>query len=284
MKILNLLILFLSFSCTVDVSDIVFKESEKRIIIDAVFTDDIKFNYVSVSYSSHFDKKIIIENEDNAKITVVDMETNIADTLKNISNGQYAFSNQFIALENHRYKLKVQINNSVYESIASCPQKIDNEIKDFRSKFQEKAQNFKNYGQYNFGDKKHIFLGDSVFIVKANAYFNGNQESYFRGELYRNSDKYINPNIFFIFSGLLFKNEINEIEMPGSFKSKDILNMYIFQTNKTTFKFYENLRLLSNYEGGFYSPPPGNPNSNISNNSLGLFEISLVKKFAFEVK
>lgn len=285
MKKIILLFIFFTVSCVENISDITFKQSNKKIVIDALFSDNYLYNKVILNYSTQFNYQNKIEKISHAIVIIKNITENTFDTLILKSEGIYVPKNKsFIAKPNQEFELNITLDGSFYKSKSKCETKVGFEIEDLSSNFSEIAKPFKNYSQFNFSEKRYIYTGDSVYTISSNGRINNKENNYIRGEIFRFKDKYKNPNLFFIFDTEKLKDEINNINPPGSFLRNDLITIAVFGINEATYKYYQTLRQLTNYEGGFFSPPPGNPTSNIDNGGLGLFDVCLIKEYKIIVR
>ncbi len=285
MKKIILLLFIFQISCVENISQQTLQQSVKRVVIDAVFSDLVDFNRVIITQSTQFDTQNKIEKVENGLVIIKNTTQNISDTLLHTKDGIYKSNKtNFVPKSNQIYELIVEVNGQKYTSKTKCPAKVGFELIDLRSKFKEIARPFANYAQFNFSENRYIYSGDSLFEVEANGRINRSENNYLRGEVYRFDDKYKNPNIFLIFDTQRVVNEVNNINPPGAFLRNDEVSIYIFGITPESYKFYQTLRQLTNYEGGLFSPSQGNPISNLDNGALGLFDVCLIKKFKIFVK
>ena len=278
----SLLIFFLACSCTKILNDYEVKTNGPEIIIEGVIIDSLTSHYVKITKSGTFENTTATSQiVENAFVTIEE-EGGKTDTLKYTERGIYK-SAKWAGTPGKTYYLKAVVEGKMFTAADKMPINFGFSVDSFYSKFAEFAPRFNNYGQFNFSDKRYIFTNDSVFKVFLNGRFENTENGFYRGEMFRNSYIYRNPKILLLFNTQYFSGKISDIEIPAGFIRNDTVSFHIYTISPVSYRFYQSFRQLINYEGGIFSPPPGNPVSNISG-GFGLFEASRIKKYYIIVK
>lgn len=94
------------------------------------------------------------------------------------------------------------------------------------------------------------------------------------------SDKYFNDNIY----GMEISNGMSpESSTFYDFFYGSRYDIKMYSIDKNVFDHFEVLKEQFNSDGGVYKPFPSTPPSNISNNALGVFRVSSIKRFQGKV-
>lgn len=285
MKRLFILLIFFQ-SCRQPIDDFKFNEIEPSLIIEALVTDSLTHHKVKLSYSASLNNETTPNYtiEKNASIVVQNLSTNKIDSFKFDKDTQKYISNLIAFKPNEPLKMIVSINGKSYEAYNMIPTSDSVSIDTIYSEFVQQAEEFNSYGQFYFSNKRYIFTGDSIYRVKISAYMGNQVNSYFRAELFRNSFQYKNSKQIFILNNELIGGTIERVQIPGYFLEKDTASVLFYKISKETFRYYESLRQLNDYEGGLFTPPPGKVFTNFNKNAIGFFEASSVIKEYIVIK
>lgn len=282
-RTLVILILVFSGACRQTLTDWEWQQSPPLPVIEALITDSLKQHYVKITYSTSLGNDSIYNYtiEPNAKVYLTHLGKNIIDTFL-FENGEYRSTLK--AYTNGEYRLDVKIGSNNYSATNTLTNDWDLAVDTIYSKFKETADRFNNYGQFYFGSKRYIFTGDSVYSVYFTAGLPTNNKSFYRAELFRNKSKYKNPKVIYILGTEFLNGVVENQEIPASFILGDTVGVLLYKISEKTFRFYESMRQLNDYEGGIYSPPPGQTYSNFDKNVLGFFECSSQKYYEHKIK
>jgi len=270
------MLIFFTWGCKKVLTNFDINDSQPQIVVEGLVTDSATVHYVRLSYSADFYSAEKTKYIDNASVYISDNQ-GFTDTLKYDTNGYYR-TGKWAGIPGNTYYLDIYSNNIHVSAADVMPASFGFKADSISILYKEKAPTFNNYGQYNFGNIRYIFPGDSVFNVQFSGKFDGERPSYYRADLYRNTYKYSNPNTFFLFNTIVLEGYISKIDIPGTYIASDTVNILIYRVSAASFYYYASLRQLNIYEGGIFSSPSGNPVNNIKGSALGFFEAARVKK------
>lgn len=278
--------IFLAISCT---KTIEFKLNNKNnLVIEALITDSVQNHYVKVSNSADFYSTKGLEYISTANIRI--FEDNILkDSFEYNQNGYYYSSSKWKAEPAKNYKLQVQVGNKTYTAYQKLPPQVDFVIEKYIISYNTRAENYKitlnQYQDRYFTLKGYIQVGDSLYKIKISATYKTCPECFYRLDIYRNDSKFRKQDVFFVLNNEILNGSFTDLEVPGYFLKGDTVSAIVYNTNKEVFKFYQSIITSKNYEGGLFSPPPGNPTSNFDNNEIiGFFECASAKKISIIIK
>jgi len=105
--------------------------------------------------------------------------------------------------------------------------------------------------------------------------------NYYRFKIYEDDSLYNEPEDYLIQSDELLQADIDTLQLANyAFDLGDSVRIEMFSLNKDVFNYYNQLVELLFNDGGLFSPPPRNPDTNIINVSnpnlppLGFFQVS----------
>lgn len=107
--------------------------------------------------------------------------------------------------------------------------------------------------------------------------------NYYRFKIYENDSLYNQPEDFLIQSDELLQAQIDSLQLADySFDLTDTVRIEMYSLNQDVYEYYNQLLELLFNDGGLFSSPPRNPDSNIVNTTnpddppLGFFQVSSV--------
>lgn len=105
--------------------------------------------------------------------------------------------------------------------------------------------------------------------------------NYYRFKVYENDSLYNGPEDYLIQSDEFLRAQIDTLQLANySFDLTDTVRIEMYSLNKDVFEYYNQLTELLFNDGGLFSSPPRNPDSNITNVTnpddppLGFFQVS----------
>lgn len=147
---------------------------------------------------------------------------------------------------------------------------------------------------YKYGDLAEFWFGPNPYVINAaepdkvmNVYkiYLYSQESqietnYYRFDVKRNGRSWLQPGQIIVADDFAIGENIAGIEFPGYFVEGDQVEFFMYGISREAYNFYTSLLNTMQNDGGGFSPPPGNPVTNIydeaGNPGLGFFEVARV--------
>lgn len=222
-------------------------DAEKIPVIEAIWTDRPGQNWVSVSYSREFYDTLDNEVVTDAEVFVTDPESGMRVDFRFVESlGYYLPLNNETAQIGHNYLLEVRIGEQVYQATGQVlqPPVLDSLTYAFYEEdiFRDEGYYLKVYGKIPFRDNNFY----RVRITKNDTLLNRRQD-------YLLFDDSFGTSIL-----------DNGFELMGfPFKKDDRIKLELFRLNKEPFDYLNQLVNLLYNDGGLFSPPPQNPQSNI---------------------
>lgn len=247
-------IAWLMSSC-VEVINLKHDNTDPILIVDAQITDqpgpyDVKLS-TTISFNSN-DRSLLVND---ALVTISDNAGNEED-LTFTENGIYQ-TNSFQGVVGRTYSLTIQYNGQTYT--AQSTMLPVSEIDTLFSSFQQ-ATNFLDAGYY-------VSLAAAVSVP--------NNINYYRWKLYENDSLYNGREDIFVADDEYAEGEF-EFRFDYPFEINDQVRIEMYSLNKDALDYYNGFVEVLQSDGGFFSPPPVNAPSNISNGALGLFQANAV--------
>lgn len=247
----NYLLLFIAlfFSSCEKVLDLHLGNTEPKVVIESIFTNQSQRHVVSISYTSDFEAN-------NAKIPVVDAVVTLKEengptlTFTQLTPGNYS-SNRYRGVPGRKYTLSVTVKGVTYIASSTMPMPVD-----ITSLSQSELSFFgerRKVVQLNYKDPIGIpnFYFNRVFV-------NGVRRDNFSLESDRFNDGKDVKNTIYIDEPDLITNDVVRIQM---LTIDENVYRYLFSITQIT---------------GNGGPPttPANPTSNFNNGALGYFSAS----------
>jgi hypothetical protein len=206
--------------------------------------------YILLSKSGGFYAKQPVFVED-ADVAISD-DRGITIQLNYEGDGKYV-TTEMVGEVGRRYHLKILHQGKGYEAWATIPSLPEIESIDVE--------------YFN-----QSVLREEGYYIQLKGEDNSLEPGYYRVLVY-NDDILINPlgtNDFFV--AIADDAEVKKIEVPIPFEAGDKLRLEVLRIDKSAYAFYQSYLLLLLNDGGLFGSPPSNPESNISNEALGLFQ------------
>jgi hypothetical protein len=253
---LSIVLLLLLSSCEQVVS-IDLNQAAPQVVIEGIVTDQSGPYSVSLTRSgNYFEQSLFFPPVTNALVVLSD-DLGAQDTLKEGTPGIYRSSSIFRGTPGRTYALKVETGGQEYDASSTMPHKVAIDslfAVPRRSSSSEPGYDiyllFKdppepgNYYRVNVHVSNPLVATDSI-----------------DGRRYRlYSDKLINGN------EALYKIRARRTIVPGDTITVDLLSL-----DKATYDYYLTLNNILTSDRSPTSLSPANPNTNLSNGSLGYF-------------
>jgi len=234
-------------------------------VIEGVWTDAGALNFVRITKSKDFYNEDPNEVIEDAEVVIKNLATgvNIPFRFSNQANRYFPFFN-FGGTIGDTYQLSVKWNGNEYVSKGTLlePPVLDSityEYKDERL-FREAGYYLTLYGKIPF-----------------------NENNFYRVRIIKNDTLMNNRNDYLLFDDTFGTSILdNGFELSGfPFKANDRVRLELYRLNKDAYDYVNQLVSLLFNDGGLFSPPPQNPQSNIimvygRQEALGYFMVSPV--------
>lgn len=252
-KIIILLIssLIIFTSCQ-DVIDIELNSSEEKLVVEGEINDIDKGCTIKLTKTGDYFSPTGYSLISDAIITITGNNETVI--LNEIESGIYKIDD-FLALENTSYQLKIISEDDEYLADVIIPQKV-------------------NIDSLSFMPTPPSPMLDSGLII--NCHFTDPVEftNYYRLKAYKIGQPENTKGTFVLYDDLIMNG--NSAALPYMYESFQIFDTVVVELlnlDKSTYDFYNT---LSEIAGSSMGPPmggstPANPETNITNNALGYF-------------
>jgi hypothetical protein len=271
-KIYTLIMMIVTLSCD-EVIQLDPEQTDQKIVIEALVTDDPDLNYVRITSNVDFYYQGKIPGISGASILVLDDIGNVYDfveydTSNPDSSGYYFPQPAFTGIINNTYTLDVTLNGITYSATEPMLPNFELDSLSVRKDPDPGQDDIEDNLLYNV-----LFYGFEPQETKDYYYF----EFFANDELLRNeADVFISDDIF-------LAGKISGLEFPFNYALGDSATIRVFSISRKVYLFYSELASVLGNDGGMFSPPPANPLTNLSNGALGVFQVSSVKKKSIRV-
>ena len=140
--------------------------------------------------------------------------------------------------------------------------------------------------EFWFGGQPYVInsieQGDTINIYKVtvNATENQAEDNYYRFDIQRFGRSWLQPGNIIVADDNTISENLDGIDFPGFFVEGDVVDFYMYGISRTAYIFYSDFLNVLNNDGGGFTPPPGNPVTNVfdeeGNPILGIFEVANV--------
>ncbi|MBD3626909.1 DUF4249 family protein [Cyclobacterium sp.] len=221
---------------------------EKTPIIEATWTDDASMNAVTVAYSRDYYDTLPNEVADHAEVSIEDLQTGeIMAFLFEEDLGQYLPANQEVAIIGHEYQLHVSLDGKDYVSKGIT---LEAPVLDSIT--------------YEF--KEERFFASEGYYLTLYGKIPFNENNFYRLILSKNDTVLNRRSDYFLFDDTFGSSILNNgFELTAfSFDKEDVVRLQMLRLNQGAYDYLNQVVSLLFSDGGLFSPPPENPQSNIS--------------------
>lgn len=256
-------LILLITSCQIEV-DLPLAEIEGEVpVVEGVWTDNPNLNEVKVSLARNY------KNQDNFTrivdcnvwIRIKGTDQTIPFKYNEVSNSYRPSNTNLKAVVGETYELFVEWKGNVFfaQGLMLEPPVLDSLAYSFEEKrpFREEGYYIKAYGKIPF-----------------------KENNYYRIQIIENDTLKNNPEDYFLFDDTFgFAFFENGLELGYAFKANDRVRLILYRMTKEPYDYLNQLLGLLFSDGGLFSPPPQNPDSNIrvvsgESKVLGYFMVS----------
>lgn len=246
-NLIRLAIVFLFFSCQEEVLLPLGEKEGPLPVIEAYWTDQPAYNEVKISLTKNYYDTTEYQPVSDAIVSITSEDTGEVIPFVFLSGSQtYRPANpQRRGVPGHRYSLRVQWKDYEFESLGLLlePPRVDSVTWKFEEKrvFRDAGYYIKVFGQIPFERDNNYRIR-----VIENDTLKNQREDYL---------------LFDDTFGLKFFE--TGLELDYTFQENDQVRLELFRLNKDVFEYLNQLVNLLFNDGGLFSPPPQNPQSNI---------------------
>ena len=247
MRYLIVILTFILFSSCQEEVLLDLETLEPIPVIEAIWTDNSSINQVKITLSKDYYLEGDNEVVENADVSIKNIDSGaVILFFYSPANKKYLAQNGVRGIIGQRYELSVIIGQNEYVSQGTIlpPPVLDSVVVEFKEErlFREEGYYLTVYG-------KIPFTQDNNYRIRI-----------IENDTLRNSR----------FDYLLFDDSFgtsildNGFELSGfPFKANDKIRLELFRLNQGAFDYLNQLVSLLFNDGGLFSPPPQNPQSNI---------------------
>jgi hypothetical protein len=234
-------------SCQIEV-DLALAELEGEIpVIEGVWTDNPNLNEVKVTLAKNFldQDSFTIIKESQVYIRVKGTETIIPFSYNETSQSYRPLNNDILAKVGETYELIVEWKENVFfaEGLMLEPPILDSLTYQYEEKrpFRDEGYYIKAYGKIPF-----------------------KENNYYRIQIIENDTLKNEPEDYFLFDDTFgFTFFENGLELGYAFEQDDRVRLILYRMTREPYNYLNQLLGLLFSDGGLFSPPPQNPDTNI---------------------
>jgi len=258
------------FACQ-ELVELPLEEEQTRVVIEGLISNKEGRQYISVARTLNYYETGKLPPITDATVHILDSADNIIEQfLYNAEDSVYESATNFTGEIGKQYKVQVEVADEFYEATGEI---IANAQLD--SVYYLSDEQLEALGQNPFGDGFFIFVDGSLPSTEIQYFL---LETTVNDTLRNDRGDLSNS----ILSSEFFGSEFQFLLVPGLVEAQDSVHLELFTLTEDVYQYYiEFVNLLFN-DGGVFSPPPVNPESNISNTSnpdnyaLGFIQFSSV--------
>lgn len=245
---LSALLLLVTFSSCQKVIDLNLEEGDKKVVIDAVLTDESGGCIVKLSETKSFDDDNTFIGLSGAQVTVADEDGNTT-TLPESAQGIYSDA---VLKGNYgkSYTLTVKVNGTTYTGISTMPNKVP-----FDSAYAKTSTFFGN--DRTFATVMFMDPVDTQNNYRVVQYVNNKRSD---GNFILDDD---------YSDGKQFESTLYFDQDDDSIKTGDVIKLELQCIDRPTYQYWFSFEQSAS--GGQGSAAPANPVSNIKGGALGYF-------------
>ena len=245
-------------SCSQEVITIDLKDTEPKIVIEGILTDQGEPCTVKISKSGDFYKPSTFPPVNGATVTLLDSEGG-RETLLEHDAGLYRGSS-ILGVEGRTYTLTVEAEGKTYEAVSTLMQAV--EIDSLTYYFEDDPDVYKE-------DYEDVEEG---YVFSCNFTYPKTEGRFFRIKLTLNDESF--PDLF-LAQDWYEEGDNVEYDFSGMYvlEKNDSMKVELLSIDKATYDYYSTLSdaLLSEENVVAFSRIPDNPTSNFTNGALGYF-------------
>jgi len=247
-RITGVLLAILCWSCQEEVTLPLGEKEELVPTIEGYWTDQSVFNEVRLTLSKDYYDSLEVTVIDDAQVSItVASSGRVIPFIFLQGSGLYRPANpQDRAIVGESYQLNVKWKDNVYasEGLMLQPPKVDSVTWSYEEErvFRDEGYYIKVYGQIPFTEDNNY----RIKVIENDTLKNGREDYLLFDDTF----------------GLQFFEE--GLELGYAFEENDKVRLELFRLNRNAFEYLNQLVNLLYNDGGLFSPPPQNPDTNIT--------------------
>lgn len=247
----------------VDTAEVDLDSADPRLIVEGKIANGEGPFEVKLSLSTEF-FNTLPEYVETAEVFISDDAGNV-EQLQYTEKGTYVTSS-ITGVPGYTYHLRIEHAGKTYEAWSHMPQ-------------------IPELGAIEVTYEEESFLRDEGYYLIVRGEESDFDAGYYRSLVYVDDSLYNPLGLNDLFAAISEDGEgINQIEIPYAFRLGDSITLEIISMDRRAYVFYQSFLLLLFSDGGLFGSPPANPEGNISNGALGLFQAVSFIKEEVEVK
>lgn len=268
-----LLLLLILFSCQEEVTLPLASLDEEVPVIEAIWTDNSYYNEIKVSLAEDYFDTTDLTIISEAEVAIYEVQTGemIPFRFDNDTKSFRPVNESQIAKVGQEYEAQVKWKDETFKARGTM---LEPPILDSLTYSYQEERLFRDEGYYIKVYGKIPFEEDNYYRIKVIE----------NDTLQNDRDDYL---LFDDTFGLKFFEEGLELNYP--FEEGDRVRLELFRMNKSAYDYFNELVGLLFNDGGLFSPPPQNPESNFTDTSgegkvLGYFLVSPILNESIVIK
>jgi hypothetical protein len=254
-RIIISLLPLLFYSGCQKVINVDLNNAASRIVIEGLINDSRGPYSITITKSGSYFNQPDLPAVSDAEVTITD-NTGKSDTLNETAPGIYLTS-RTRGIPGRTYTLKVLSENIEYKGTSTMLNHVDS-ITLVRSEFQ--LIYFGGNNQHRIRYEIHCFFSDPP------------EKNYYRFKVFKNDS--INTQSYRLYDDQYTNGEETELRVSGA-EAGSTYRIELQSIDQSTYGYYRTLADLI-FSNPLFGSTPANPNTNLSNGSLGYFGVAAV--------
>ncbi|MFI5203609.1 MAG: DUF4249 domain-containing protein [Flavobacteriales bacterium] len=239
-------------SCIKEV-EIELNDTEPKLVVEALLTDNIEPYKVKLTLLSPFFDQSGEHYITNAQVYITDDLGN-TDTLYYTQNGIYATLQNQQGMPGITYALKVIYNGEEYNATETMQPKSTIDTVSYI---------------YNEGS---AFIEEGYNVI-LNFQDDGSYSNYYRFSFYKNDTLQTDPFKYFVVDDIPVQGNYIIAQVPYNYQPGDSARVELQNITKEYYLYLTAISTQIQSSGGPFDPIPANPPTNITNGGLGFFAV-----------
>jgi hypothetical protein len=228
-----------------------------RIVIEGLVSDRRGPYVITITKSGSYFNQPVLPAVSGAKVTITD-NAGVSDTLRETDPGIYLTS-KTRGIAGRTYTLKVLSENIEYQGTSTMSEHVDiDSLTLVRSDFQRIDFGGNNPNRIRY--EIHCFFSDPP------------QKNFYRFKVFKNDS--INTQSYRLYDDQYTNGEETELRVSGA-EAGSTYRIELQSIDQATYGYYRTLADLI-FSNPLFGSTPANPNTNLSNGSLGYFGTAAV--------
>ncbi|NJM93748.1 MAG: DUF4249 domain-containing protein [Cytophagales bacterium] len=254
--------------------DFEFEPSEERLVVESVITDSTKAHWVQLSHTVPYNelrKRDAFVRDAEVSLSV----DGASQTLTHVGNGLYLTDSTFTGEVGKEYVLTVVWRGDTYQA---------------RDVMYQSMSQVKTCYQFRNGMPPFSEDGYQLFVSGITNKVLG-QPKYYRAKVFQN-DTLLNysPEHYIFFDDRSLADTLigdRTQRLPFTFQPGTLVRTELYSLSADMYRYYVGLTNVILNDGGFFSPPPQNPETNVRNitnprkEAFGYFQASVLISHEF---